>query len=140
MRVFVMAMAAASVAIPAGFAANSYSVKPGKYQIEGLMKMPMMPNGMPVNREQCITADEADMSAEQIASQMAAGGNCAISDLKSSEASMDFNFQCNDSDMGPITGAYTINFTPTGYTVSGDVASSGMNMTMEMEASRIGDC
>ncbi|MEO0413283.1 MAG: DUF3617 family protein [Pseudomonadota bacterium] len=137
---------AAIAAVTASFAgaavADGFQLQPGKYEITGKMKMPMMPQGMPVNNTQCVTQEQTDMKAEDIAEQMAPGADCTIQNLDMSDKKMDFAFTCKGGEMGTVSGQYDISFGANSYSMDGKFTASDADMTMEMQADakRIGDC
>lgn len=138
--VSIAAVAAVSVNFAGAAYAASFSLQPGKYTMMGKMTMPMMPNGMPINNTYCVTEEQTNMKAEDIAEQMAAGSDCTIADLNMTDTKMKFNFTCSGGEMGTVTGDYDINFSRSAYTVVGNIGASGMSMQMQGQASRIGDC
>ncbi|MEM7570200.1 MAG: DUF3617 family protein [Pseudomonadota bacterium] len=140
--IYCAVMAAALVSAPTGVYADGFKLQPGKYELNGLMKMPMMPNGMPVNNTQCITEEQTQMNAEDIAKQMSAGEDCSIDGLTLTDSKMNFKFACSGGEMGQVNGTYDINFTKTTYSIDGKFTAASMGMTMEMQANakRVGDC
>lgn len=143
MRVAILAVALTSI-IPATSFADTFTIRPGKYKTSMTMKMSMMPNPISNTSEQCITPEEASKSPEDIVKEMSQGGTCDTSKVSSNANSMAFSFQCSGSEMGDMSGRYELAYADENYTVKGTMKTNmqGMDveMTMEGESKRIGDC
>jgi len=128
------------VAFPLTASADGFKVTPGKYETTSTMKMPMMPNGMQRTIQNCVTPEEANRSAEDLAADMAGEGSCSATNVEESATSISFKFSCTGGDMGNMKGSYEMKGSGGSFTFKGKMSGDAMEMSVEGTSKRIGDC
>jgi hypothetical protein len=132
-RLVLLFMAAATVV-----AAQSVTLRPGRYETNAVMDMPGMKIA-PVKDFDCITqADLKDFSKKLIDPDQAKG--CKVSNYKVIGNLLTFNTDCKDGDTR-VAMSTEMTFTADSYTgVLKSKDQDGRVMNIKMTAKRVGEC
>ena len=131
MNKLVLAAVAALLSLPASAAPQG--MKPGLYDYKMKMEMPGMAYAMPEQSyQQCLTQADVD-KGKQYQGQK---GDCEMKNFSQSGGKVHYEMACKDGSTG--TGDYA--YTADGMTGKSVIVRGGHTMTMNMSATRAGDC
>ena len=137
-----LSVAAAALTITAAAHAEPITVEPGLW--ENVITLSMGGVEMPPQTStECITADEATQTPEQIVQEVTDGGQCTIENMNQTPGQLSFDLACTEEGTS-FTGSMEMTHTATVVTMAGqmsmDVQGQAFTVDMNGVMSRTGAC
>ncbi len=134
----VLIAAAAIVACTSGAAADTISVRPGLWQWE--LKAVVGPAPITQSGTECVAADEASISFEELAADL--NNACTVARLDTTPTGVSFSLVCSGDVPGQIDGVFDYSDDAAKLNAAGEANLGGAPapLSVDANATRLGAC